>query len=133
MEIDGLTTDRERVSLLSTTHGPEPGSLAAFRAVVKAYANDDPIGRMEHAGRRLVDGVEAAVRDEGLADYVQLKGRASCLTFATKDAEKSPSQVYRTLSLQELLQRGVLRQLFVTSRRTPTATLSRPSPRSAAR
>jgi glutamate-1-semialdehyde 2,1-aminomutase len=114
MELGALRTDRERVFLLSTTHGPETGSLAAFRAVVKAYANDDPIGRMEHAGRLLVYGVEA-VRDEGLADYVQLKGRASCLTFATKDAEKSPSQAYRTLFLQELLQRGVLCQSFVTS------------------
>ena len=64
--------------LLSTTDGPETGSLAAFRAVVKAYTNDDPIGRMEHAGQLLVEGVEAAVRDEGLADYVQLTGRTSC-------------------------------------------------------
>ena len=101
--------------LLSTTHGPETGSLAAFRAVVKAYANDDPIGRMEQAGRLLVDGVEAAVREEGLADYVQLTGRPSCLTFITRDAEKAPSQEYRTLFLQELLRRGVLGQSFVTS------------------
>ena len=115
MELGGLRTDRERVFLLSTTHGPERGSLAAFRAVVKAYANDDPIGRMENAGRLLVDGVEAAVRDEGMADYVQLTGRSSCLTFITRDAEKNPSQAYRTLFLQELLQRGVLGQSFVTS------------------
>ena len=56
MELGGLRTDRERVFLLSTTHGPETGSLAAFRAVVKTYANDDPIGRMEQrraaVGRR---------------------------------------------------------------------------------
>ena len=45
MELGGLNTDRERVFLLSTTHGPESGSLAAFRAVVKAYATDDPIGQ----------------------------------------------------------------------------------------
>ncbi len=115
MELGGLRTDRERVFLLSTTHGPETGSLAAFRAVVNAYANDDPIGRMEHAGRLLVDGVEAAVRDEGLADYVQLTGRTSCLTFITRDSDKNPSQAYRTLFLQELLRRGVLGQSFVTS------------------
>ena len=56
MELGGLRTDRDRVFLLSTTHGPETGSLAAFRAVVKAYANDDPIGRMEHAGRAVGRG-----------------------------------------------------------------------------
>ena len=63
MELGGLRTDRDRVFLLSTTHGPETGSLAAFRAVVKSYANDDPIGRMEHAGESLVEGVEQAVRE----------------------------------------------------------------------
>ena len=56
MELGGLRTDRERVFLLSTTHGPETGSLAAFRAVVKAYANDDPVApdgtRWAAVGRR---------------------------------------------------------------------------------
>ena len=106
MELGGLRTDRERVFLLSTTHGPETGSLAAFRAVVKTYTNDDPIGRMERAGQLLVEGVEAAVRDEGLADYVQLTGRTSCLIFITRDSDKNPSQAYRTLFLQELLPAG---------------------------
>lgn len=115
MELGGLRTDRERVFLLSTTHGPETASLAAFRAVVKAYSNDDPIGRMEHAGRLFVAGFEAAVHDEGLDEYLQLTGRPSCLTFITRDSEHKPSQAYRTLFLQELLHRGVLGQSFVTS------------------
>ena len=37
MELGGLRTDRPRVFLLSTTHGPETSALAAFRAVVDAY------------------------------------------------------------------------------------------------
>jgi glutamate-1-semialdehyde 2,1-aminomutase len=115
MELGGLRTDRERVFLLSTTHGPEAGSLAAFRAVVRAYANDEPIGRMEHAGRLLADGVNAAIREYDLSDYVQLIGRPSCLIFITLDAQKTPSQMYRTLFLQELIRRGVLGQSFVTS------------------
>ena len=115
MELGGLRTDRERVFLLSTTHGAEAVSLAAFRAVVKAYAHDEPVRRMEHAGQLLADGVEAAVRAEGLGEYVQVTGRPSCLTFATRDSDGKPSQAYRTLFLQELLDRGVLGQSFVTS------------------
>lgn len=115
MELGGLRTDSRRVFLLSTTHGPERGSLAAFRAVVTAYAEDDPIGRMEHAGRLLTEGVAAVVHEQGLDDYVQLTGRPSCLTFVTRDPDKEPSQAYRTLFLQELLDRGVLGQSFVTS------------------
>lgn len=115
MELGGLRTDHERVFLLSTTHGPETGSLAAFRAVVSTYLTDDPIGKMEHAGRLLVEGFDAAVRHEGLDEYLQIVGRPSCLIFITRDPAGQPSQAYRTLFLQELLQRGVLGQSFVTS------------------
>jgi glutamate-1-semialdehyde 2,1-aminomutase len=115
MELGGLRTDRERVFLLSTTHGPETASLAAFRAVVKAYADEDPIGLMEQAGRLLIDGFDSVVRDAGLTGYLQVAGRPSCLTFITRDANKAPSQSFRTLFLQELLRRGVLGQSFVTS------------------
>lgn len=115
MELGGLRTAAERVFLLSTTHGPETGSLAAFRAVVRAYATTDPIARMEAAGRRLADGVNAITAELGIADHLQVTGRPSCLVFLTKDPDGNPSQPYRTLFLQELLDRGVLGQSFVTS------------------
>ncbi|MCM6772167.1 glutamate-1-semialdehyde 2,1-aminomutase [Nocardia sp. CDC159] len=115
MELGGLRTDRDRVFLLSTTHGPETGSLAAFRAVVRAYADTDPIGRMERAGRRLADGVNKIAAELGIAEYLQVLGRPSCLIFVTRDPDGHPSQPYRTLFLQELLDRGVLGQSFVTS------------------
>lgn len=115
MELGGLRTDRDRVFLLSSTHGPETASLAAFRAVVDAYRHDDPIARMERAGRLLADGVRAVATQHGLSEHVEVIGRASCLVFVTRDAELKPSQAYRTLFLQELLRRGVLGQSFVTS------------------
>lgn len=115
MELGGLRTEGERVFLLSTTHGPEAASLAAFRAVVEAYEDDAPVRRMEQAGQLLKVGVEAAVRDEGLQDHVQVIGRPSCLAFVTCDGDRVPSQGFRTLFLQELLDRGVLGQSFVTS------------------
>jgi glutamate-1-semialdehyde 2,1-aminomutase len=115
MELGGLRTDGDRVFLLSTTNGPETTSLAAFRAVVDAYEHGDPIGQMEYAGRLLARGVTEAVAEHGLAPYVEVVGRASCLLFVTRDADGEPSQAYRTLFLQELLHRGVLAQSFVTS------------------
>jgi glutamate-1-semialdehyde 2,1-aminomutase len=115
MELGGLRTDSRRVFLLSTTHGPESASLAAFRAVVAEYRSGDPIARMERAGRRLADGVGAVVAQAGLADHIQVIGRPSCLVFVTTDCGGAPSQPYRTLFLQELLRRGVLGQSFVTS------------------
>ncbi|MGM7646043.1 glutamate-1-semialdehyde 2,1-aminomutase [Nocardia sp. JW2] len=115
MELGGLRTDRDRVFLLSTTHGPETASLAAFRAVVHAYRTEDPITRMEEAGRALADGVNAVAAEHGITDHLQVRGRPSCLIFRTLDAEGLPSQAFRTLFLQELLEHGVLGQSFVTS------------------
>ncbi|MCZ4078942.1 glutamate-1-semialdehyde 2,1-aminomutase [Rhodococcus sp. H36-A4] len=115
MELGGLRTDEDRVFLLSTTHGPETGALAAFRAVVRAYADEDPIGRMERAGRRLADGVTAAAEELGLGKYFQVSGRPSCLLFVTRGPDLERSQEYRTLFLQEILSHGVLAQSFVTS------------------
>ncbi|MBP2322237.1 glutamate-1-semialdehyde 2,1-aminomutase [Kibdelosporangium banguiense] len=115
MELGGLRTGEPRVFLLSTTHGPESVSLAAFRAVVKAYAGDDPVLRMERAGARLADGVNSAAAELGIDDHVSVIGRPSCLIFTTKDAEGNPSQAFRTLFLQEMLRAGVLGQSFVIS------------------
>jgi len=115
MELGGLRTGSDRVFLLSTTHGPETGSLAAFRAVVAAYRTGDPIGRMEAAGRALAESVNAAAAECGVGDFVRAHGRPSCLVFATCDPGGRPSQAYRTLFLQELLDRGVLAQSFVVS------------------
>ena len=115
MELGGLRTDGDRVFLLSTTHGPETGSLAAFRAVVAAYRDGDPVAAMEHAGRRLAAGVTDAVAQAGLADHIRVAGRSSCLVFVTADGDGVPSQAYRTLFLQEVMSRGVLGQSFVTS------------------
>ncbi|WP_433590582.1 glutamate-1-semialdehyde 2,1-aminomutase [Nocardia sp. CA-145437] len=115
MELGGLRTDADRVFLLSTTHGPETASLAAFRAVVRAYRDGDPVARMEASGCRLAAGVNAIAADLGIADHLEVAGRPSCLVFLTRDPEGVPSQPFRTLFLQELLDRGVLGQSFVNS------------------
>ena len=115
MELGGLNTDADRVFLLSTTHGPETTSLAAFLAVADAYTSGDPVGRMEQAGRDLAVGVRAAAEAAGVDQHVTVSGRPSCLVFGTRDPDGVPSQAWRTLFLQELLRRGVLGQSFVTS------------------
>jgi glutamate-1-semialdehyde 2,1-aminomutase len=115
MELGGLRTDQPRVFLLSTTHGPESVSLAAFRAVVHAYTEGDPVGQMERAGTALAAGINSAADELGLAEQVAVIGRPSCLVFTTRDADGNPSQPFRTLFLQELLRRGVLGQSFVIS------------------
>lgn len=115
MELGGLATDRERVFLLSSTHGAESVSLAAFRAVVRAYAETDPIAVMERQGAQLARGIAEVTREAGVEEFLDTAGRPSCLVFRTRDADGAPSQPMRTLFLAETLQRGVLGQSYVIS------------------
>jgi len=115
MDLGGLNTDRPRVFLLSSTHGAETVSLAAFRAVVKAYRETDPVATMERQGAKLAAGVNAASAEAGLADVLSVIGRPSCQVFRTADGSGRPSQSMRTLFLAETLRRGVLGQSYVIS------------------
>lgn len=115
MELGGLNTDRPRVFLLSTTHGPETTGLAAYLAVEAEYRGRDVVGVMEAQGEKLRKGVQRVVDAAGVADHVTLSGRSSCLVFGTRDPEGLPSQAFRALFMQELLRHGVLGQSFVIS------------------
>jgi glutamate-1-semialdehyde 2,1-aminomutase len=115
MELGGLRTDRSRVFLLSTTHGPETGGLAAYLAVDHEYRTWDVVATMEAQGRRLFSAVTAEIVEAGLSDHVRLMGRPSALLFSTLGPDQVPSQAFRTLFLQELLRHGVLGQSFVIS------------------
>jgi glutamate-1-semialdehyde 2,1-aminomutase len=115
MELGGLRTDRPRVFLLSSTNGAETTGLAAFRAVVRAYRETDPVATMERQGQALADGVNAAAAEAGISGFLSVLGRPSCQIFRTADASGQPSQAMRTLFLQEILRRGVLGQSYVIS------------------
>ncbi|WP_253258644.1 glutamate-1-semialdehyde 2,1-aminomutase [Pseudonocardia sp. N23] len=115
MELGGLRAPADRVFVLSSTHGAETTGLAAFRAVVRAYRETDPIRAMERQGAALAAGVTEVVARAGLADHVSVVGRPSCAVFRTCDADGRPSQVMRTLFLDGLLRGGVLGQSFVVS------------------
>jgi glutamate-1-semialdehyde 2,1-aminomutase len=115
MELGGLRTDRPRVFLLSSTNGAETTGLAAFRAVVRAYRETDPVATMERQGRALAAGVDEAVAEAGIGEFLSVGGRPSCQVFRTADAAGRPSQAMRTLFLAEILRRGVLGQSFVNS------------------
>jgi glutamate-1-semialdehyde 2,1-aminomutase len=115
MERGGLRTDAERIFLLSTTHGAETHSLAAAIAVMDTYTEEGIADRLHKLGDRLAAGVRDVAADAGVADHVQVRGRASNLVFATLDAEGRPSQPYRTLFLRQLLSGGVIGPSFVVS------------------
>lgn len=125
MERGGLRDSRERVFLLSTTHGAETHSLAAAMAVLETYAEEGITARLHTLGERLASGVREVAAGMGVGDHVLVRGRASNLVFATLDEQLRPSQPYRTLFLRQLLTGGVLAPSFVVSSALSEADIER--------
>ena len=113
MDLGGIRHAAERVFLLSTTHGAETHALAAARAVIATYRDQDVVGQLYRQGARLRQGVQAAIAEIGIAAHFALAGRDCALLYSTLDTEGRPSQAFRTLFLQELVRGGVLAPSFM--------------------
>ena len=115
MQLGGSEHERERVFLLSTTHGAETHQLAAALATLDFYQTNPVIETLYARGERLRNGFHQAAAARGVAEHVEVVSRACNLLFVTKDADKRPSQLFRTLFMQELIKRGVLAPSLVVS------------------
>jgi glutamate-1-semialdehyde 2,1-aminomutase len=115
MEHGGFDRGHERVFLLSTTHGAETHALAAAMAVIDTYQEESVVEQLGMLGRRLAAGVEQASAAAGVSDHIRVFGHPANLVFATLDDQGRPSQPYRTLFLQGMLDRGVIAPSLVVS------------------
>jgi glutamate-1-semialdehyde 2,1-aminomutase len=115
MELGGLYHDKERVFLLSTTHGAENHSLAAALETMRIYQQQPVVEHLFRQGDRLAKGVNSAIAENGLEDYFQLAGKPCNLIYITRDQDKNRSQAFRTLFLQEIIKRGLIAPSLVVS------------------
>ena len=115
MELGGLLHDKERVFLMSTTHGAESHSLAAAMATMRVYQQEPVIERLYVQDMCLSEGLCQVIEHHGLGDYVQIVGKPCALIHIARDQDKQPSQAFRSLLLQELIRRGILATSFVIS------------------
>lgn len=115
MELGGLYHNKERVFLLSTTYGAETFTLAAALATMRIYQQEPVTEHLHAQGRKLREGITAAIQAQGLAEYVQVIGRDCNLVYVTRDEAGQRSQPFRTLFLQETIKRGLLMPSLVVS------------------
>jgi glutamate-1-semialdehyde 2,1-aminomutase len=116
MRLGGLDHhDRPRVFLLSTTHGAETHALAAAIATMQVYQREGVIEHLYRQGARLRQQAEEVISRHGLTEFVRIQGKPCCLSYATLDQDRRPSQAFRTLFLQETIRRGVLMPSLVVS------------------
>ena len=108
MRLGGYVDDADRVFLLSQTYAAQPWALAAMLAVIDTYEREQIAERLHRIGGELRRGVEEVVADAGLSSHFQLRGRDCNLVYVARDDQGQPSQAFRTLVLQELVERGIL-------------------------
>ena len=108
MQLGGIYHDRERVFLLSTTHGGETHALAAAIAAMGIYQREPVIEHLYRQGSRLAAGMNATIGKHRLEAHVEVLGKPCCLVYETRDQDRIPSQAFRSLFLQELIRGGVL-------------------------
>ena len=108
MDLGGLTPGKERVFLISTTHGAEMSSLGALVETINVYKELNVTDHIWKMGNQLVYGMRDIAREYSLEEYFHIEG-ANCspnLVICGKD--KKPSFEYRTVFSQELVNNGIL-------------------------
>ncbi len=109
MEVGGIRAQgKERLFLISTTHGAEMCGLGALVETIKFYQRHDVTAHLWSYGQRLTEGMNAVARECGVQGSFSVGGVACSPYYATLDAQGQPSPALRTLFSQEMIKNKVL-------------------------
>lgn len=109
MELGSIEFEgRERLFLLSTTHGAEMAGLGAFVATVKFMQQNNVVEHLWDYGRKLVTLMQQKAQEHGIAGSFKAGGVACSPFYLTLDASGANSFPLRTLFSQEMIRSGVL-------------------------
>lgn len=98
----------ERTFLLSSTHGAEMTGLAAAKAVLGIYAEQDVCGHLNAYGEKLAGIWTDLAHHHGIGEYALLSGPHYGQVMVFLDSGMRPSLEFRTLFMQEMVRNGVL-------------------------
>lgn len=100
--------DRERLFLLSTTHGAEMCGLGAFVETVKFLQNNPVIDHFWSYGKKLMTMMNDVAAQYNIETQFIVKGIECSPNYYTFDKEGNTSLPLRTLFSQEMIKNGVL-------------------------
>lgn len=109
MELGSIEFEgRERVFLLSTTHGAEMCGLGAFVATMKFMKQHNVVHHLWDYGRRLIAMMQRKAVEHGIGDNFKAGGIPCSPHYMTLDSAGVNSLSLRTLFSQEMIRNGVL-------------------------
>jgi len=109
MELGSIEFEgKERLFLLSTTHGAEMCGLGAFVETVKFIKENNVIKHLWQYGKSLIDLMNSMAKDYGIEKNFVAGGIECSPYYLTFDNEGNNSLGLRTLFAQEMIKNGVL-------------------------
>jgi glutamate-1-semialdehyde 2,1-aminomutase len=108
MELGGIRHDRERVFLLSQTHGSETVGLAACAATLAECERVDVTSHIWELGGRLVAGVRRIAAEEGVEAHLRMIGFDCNPQLQCTRADGTYWPELHTSFHEEVIARGVL-------------------------
>jgi len=111
MELGGIrNTGKEKVFLISTTHGGETHALTAGLATIDEYLKKDVISHLHKTGDSLIQKCKNEINKHKLQSYVEVIPCNWMPVFMFKNMKKEICPGMRTFAMQEMISRGVLFQ-----------------------
>ena len=125
MELGSIEFEgRERVFLLSTTHGAEMCGLGAFVATMRFMQQHKVVEHLWDSGRKLIDMMQRQAEAHGINNNFKVGGFPCSPYYLTLDASGANSLGLRTLFSQEMISNGVLMPWIALSYRHGEAELA---------
>lgn len=109
MELGSIEFEgRERLFLLSTTHGAEMSGLGAFVETVKYLKENNVVDHLWNYGKKLIEMMNDTAKKYGIEKNFVAGGIECSPYYLTFDKEGQNSLGLRTLFSQEMIKNGVL-------------------------
>jgi len=99
---------KERVFLLSSTHGAEMTSLAAFSATIQYLKKKNVIKKNWDYGAKLINEINSISEEYNIKDYFYLDGPACSPIINCLNKNKKIDLRYKTLFMQEMMKSNIL-------------------------
>jgi spore coat polysaccharide biosynthesis protein SpsF len=111
MELGGIKDEgKEKLFLISSTHGGETHTLAAGIATIDFYKNNNVIEKSHKIGKKVIYESKRIIEELELSKYIEVTDSAWMPLFVFKNKESEVDASYRTLFLQEMIKNGILFQ-----------------------
>jgi glutamate-1-semialdehyde aminotransferase len=111
MELGGINAaGKEKVFLISTTHGAETHALAASIATIDFFENNNVIASNHAKGNYIIKGVRQIIDKYCLSEFIRVSSSPWMPAFIFMNGDGEVDNGYRTLMMQEMISNGVLFQ-----------------------